>query len=261
MSNFVYSMVSEALARVVSERAADHMLRAALHDSGLTPDDVTAEEMQRVIVGPLQQRLIAVMPPARASAELTLLASRLQASYPKAPTLFPEASGPVWDDATLQSASSAPMSSAPVEASATPTPATSDDEVDEEFEFDLDDFLLDDPEDAGGGKSYVLSHPSGQDELLSDLARFEGVVGVVVCDHTGKVVRSRVPRGSDTLARLVAHLPVITADRPTRLICADLGAHTVCVKTLDVHLVGVLASGSTNLGRLIVELSALKETV
>lgn len=257
MSNFVYSMVSEALARVVSERAADHMLRAALHDAGLTPDDVTAEDMQRVIAGPLQQRLMAVMPPARASAELTLLASRLQASYPKAPTLFPEASGPVWDDTTM---SSPPPESAPAEASA-PSQSDAQDDDDEAFEFDLDDFLLDDPEDTGGGKAYALSQTSGQDELLSDLARFEGVVGVVVCDLDGKVVRSRVPRGSDTLARLVASLPALTASRPTRLICADLGAHTVCVKTLDVHLVGVLTSGNTNLGRLIVELSALKETV
>lgn len=292
MQNPVYTLVSEALARVVSERAADHMLRAALRDARLSPDGVSAEDMQRVLAGPLENRLLAVMPPGRARHELSALAERLHTLYPKAPTLFPEAEptptgGVRWNTDAMQSVDDwdALPSPVPVLAvaagerggAAAPGAGSLDafggDLVTiqaDAFDFDADDFVLDDPEgELGPGgrgaklpaRGYDLSGEVGQDALLSDLARFDGVQGVVLCDASGKVLRARAARGTEALGAVMAATAALLSARPWRILCADLGAQNVCVKPLaSGHFVALLTGGNTNLGRLIAELSVLKES-
>jgi|GEM_PF-5043245 len=263
MQNPVYSMVSEALARVVSERAADHMLRAALKDARLSPDQVTAEEMQKVLAGPLTERLATVMPPNRARQELSVLASRIQSMYPKAPTLFPEMGNISWDTPASRTPP-APAVPAPEPAPVSPAAADTS-EFDAGFiDFDLDEFEFDDPEEASRPplvmREYDLRGVSGQDELLSDLARFEGVQGVLLCDASGRVVRSRIARGADALGAVMAATAALFRNRPWRIMCADLGTQVVCVRPLGGHFVALLTSSNTNLGRLIGELSVLKES-
>ncbi|AFZ67877.1 roadblock/LC7 domain-containing protein [Deinococcus peraridilitoris] len=258
MQNPVYTLVSEALARVVSERAADHMLRAALRDARLSPEEVSAEEMQRVLAGPLENRLRAVMPVARAKLELSALASHVQQQYPKAPTLFPSAAPPA--AATLAvSAAHQGVQLAPT-ASPVPVDAAPEDDI----EFDLDDFELDDP---GEGtrhtlpeRFYDLSNVSGQDALLADLARFDGVLGVVLCDASGKVLRTRAQRGAEALGSVMVTTAGLLRHKPWRMLSADLGQQTVCVRPLGRHFVALLANNTTNFGRLIAELSVLKES-
>lgn len=283
MQNPVYSMVSEALARVVSERAADNMLRAALREASLVPEHVTAPEMQRVLVGPLQRRLSALMPPARARQELSALSMELQARYPKAPTLFEEdlPARPVavavtaaatattstsWDTTALEFGLPAP--SAPVPAA--PTEPAALDAFGGNFEieledFDVDEFEFDDPDEGGARvtippRFYDLASAAGQDSLLSDLARFDGVQGVVLCDEQGRVVRSRISRGAEALGTVMAATARALGQRPWRILCADLGTQTVYVRPLGRHVVALLTASNTNVGRLIGELSVVKES-
>ena len=100
MTNAVYSMTVRALSGVVSDRAAEMMLRAVLRDQGYAPESVTAGEMQSLLSGPLLERLTLAMPPVQARQTLQRLSAQLAAQYPKAPTLFLEQQ-PVaaWDDA------------------------------------------------------------------------------------------------------------------------------------------------------------------
>ena len=281
MSNPVYSLVSAALGRVVSERAADHMLRAALRDAKVSPESVSAEEMQRVLAGPLETRLTALMPPARARYELSALAGRLQAKYPKAPTLFPEMDTPVkapgntviqvteeWRAVPASAAAVPPAGFTPVTPTliqdARPTVNGGEASFDlDAFEFDADDFEFDDPQEPNRVqlpvREYALSLPAGQDRLLTDLARFDGVQGVVLCDANGKVLRARVARGADALGAVMAATAALLKQRRWRILCADLGAQTVCIKPVGQHYVALLTGNNTNLGRLIAELSVLKE--
>ena len=73
----VYTLVINALSGSVSERAADTMLKAALRDAHASPENVTAQEMQAVLSGPLLRRLAGVLPQAQASRDLLSLSRRI----------------------------------------------------------------------------------------------------------------------------------------------------------------------------------------
>lgn len=253
MQNPVYRLVSEALARVVSERAADRLLLGALEHARLSPESVGAADMQRVLDGPLQARLETFLPPARARQELRELAARLHMLDAEAPTLFeaPRVGGGVNQMPQAPAAGVAVMT-APRAASANPVDAGAAD-------FDSDDFEYDDP--GAPAREYDLSGSAGQDDLIGSLARFGGVQGVLLCDEGGAIVRARlVGRRADSLApALVAAARALKA-RPWRILCADLGAQTVCVRPLGRHFVALLAGNAANLGQLIAELNSLRET-
>lgn len=259
MPNSVFKLVVDALAQVVSDRAADRMVRSALDDAAQTPETVGAEDMQRVLVGPLLERLSTVMPEQRARMELRALADRLHTQYPKAPTLFPVApvaavaaatpAGPTWDTSALSAVAAPPPPAADLSA--------------DDFEWDEDDFEFDDPEEALRAaipvRTYALQGVEGQEALLSDLARQRGVQGVVLCDRQGRVLRSRLSRGAEQLGSVVAATALLLGERRWRVLSAELGEQTVCMRPLGGYFVALLASGSANLGRLIAELGALQE--
>lgn len=342
MSNAVFKLVVQTLSQAVSDRAADRMVRAALEDLQLLPDEVSAQEMQRVLVGPLLTRLAAVMPRARAQQELVSLARGLQDRYPKAPTLFDvpvgdlsaEAGPPVWPPTWKDElpARLAPVAATPVAVSAlsaatddffsglpAPLPPVQptvvladpvargagatdasfsaggpmpdfpmpDDQTpvdpsaalaagttgvagdaafsSDDFDWDADDFEFEDPEEAlrveVAARHYDLRQPADQEALLGDLARQRGVQGVVLCGAQGQVVRARLARNAQPLGGVIAATALVFRDRPWRVMCADLGEQTVCMRSLGGHYVALLASGQGNVGRLIAELGALREAV
>lgn len=332
MQNAVYSVVSEALGRLVSARAADNMLRVALRDAQLRPETVTAQEMQRVLAGPLANRLTTIMSPERAKRELSSVARRLQEHDPKAPTLFPESSDPApeaapapstlsgaetaeapsaapmpsvvlewnaealneptapaappvpappllsWDDSALtgtpaQAPAPAPQSSAfswddqsagTALQSATWDASALDATLASAAQLEADDFEFEDPgadlPDEVSWREYDLRLVEQQDLLLSDLARFDGVQGVLLCDEGGQVLRSRMTRGAGQLGAVMAATAMMLRSRPWRIMWADLGGQTVYIRPLGRHYVALLAGSHSNLGRLTLELSTLKET-
>lgn len=237
MTNAVYTMTVRALSGVVSERAAETMLRAVLREQNLLPETVSAQEMQRVLSGPLLARLGAVMPAARARKELLSLSAQMEAQYPKAPTLFtqnvPQAT---WDD------------------------SADDTEMWDDLGLGADDFEFDDPEYASGpsGRQYDLSSTLDQDNLIQTLARLNGVQGVMVCRANGEVLRVRAVREATGLAGVVAASAMLFQKRALRLLSADLGGQTVCVCPLGEYCVAVIASSQANVGRLLVELKQVQ---
>lgn len=238
MTNAVYTTAVRALSGVVSERAADTMLRALLRDQGLEAGAVTAQEMQRVLSGPLLARLSAVLPPARARQELLALSRSLEAQYPKAPTLFTgEAPQASWDG-----------------------PAAGAETTWDELELDENDFEFDDPDyaPAGTGRAYDLGTPLGQEALLQDLGKLGGVQGVMVCRASGEVLRMRAVREAPALGTLVAATARLLGTRRLRLLSAELGGRTVCMRPLGEHCVAVIASSQANVGRVLVELQQLR---
>ncbi|MXV21592.1 roadblock/LC7 domain-containing protein [Deinococcus xianganensis] len=236
MTNAVYTMTVRALAGVVSERAAETMVRSVLREQNLLPENVSAQEMQRMLSGPLLSRLSTVMPAARARRELLALSAQMADRYPKAPTLFIE-SGPsaTWDDAP-------------------------DTEMWNDLGLGADDFEFDDPEYAAGlsGRSYDLNTTMDQDTLIQTLGRLSGVQGVMVCRANGEVLRVRAVRDANGLAGVVAASAMLFQKRALRLLSADLGGQTVCVCPLGEHCVAVIASSQANVGRLLVELQQIK---
>ncbi|NTY00774.1 roadblock/LC7 domain-containing protein [Deinococcus sp. JMULE3] len=236
MTNAVYTMTVRALAGVVSERAAETMVRSVLREQNLLPETVSAQEMQRMLSGPLLSRLSTVMPAARARRELLSLSSLMAERYPKAPTLFVE-TGPsaTWDD-------------------------TQDTEMWNELGLGADDFEFDDPEYAAGlsGRSYDLNATLDQDTLIQTLGRLSGVQGVMVCRASGEVLRVRAVRDATGLAGVVAASAMLFQKRALRLLSADLGGQTVCVCPLGEYCVAVIASSQANVGRLLVELQQIK---
>ncbi|ALW90069.1 hypothetical protein GCM10008956_26530 [Deinococcus arenae] len=236
MTNAVYTMTVRALAGVVSERAAETMVRSVLREQNLLPETVSAQDMQRLLSGPLLSRLSAVMPAARARQELRTLSGQMAERYPKAPTLFVE-SGPqaTWDD-----------------------PQETDLWTD--LGLGADDFEFDDPEYAAGlsGRSYDLNSTLDQDTLIQTLGRLTGVQGVMVCRASGEVLRVRAVRDANGLAGVVAASAMLFQKRSLRLLSADLGGQTVCVCPLGEHCVAVIANSQANVGRLLVELQQIR---
>ncbi|MVN88549.1 roadblock/LC7 domain-containing protein [Deinococcus sp. HMF7620] len=236
MTNAVYTLVVRALSGVVSDRAAETMLRAVLREQGLSAESVSAQDMQKVLSGPLLSRLSTVLPPARARKELSVLSKQLESQYPKAPTLFTQ-SGPVatWDE---------------------PQNETTFDDLG----LGADDFEFDDP-DYGAApttRTYDLTQPGDQDALIQNLGRLSGVQGVMVCRATGEVLRVKAVRDPAGLGGVVAASAMLFQKRSLKLMSADLGGQTVCVCPLGGYCVAVVATSQANVGRLLVELQQLR---
>ncbi len=252
MPNPLYTLVVQSLAGAVSERAANTLLQSALRDAGFSPEEVGAPQMQQVLSGPLLRRLSGVLPPEQASRELQALGARLGAQ-------------PVRQPLEVQGARSLETRNPPAEPSLF---ADQDDRegvgnpTDAEAGLEADDFEFDDPDYSafqGERRSYRLESASGQEALLSDLARQPGVQGVVLCSSDGRVLRARAPRGEAQLGSIVAATALLFRRRSLKILCADLGQLKVCMRPLGGYCVAVLASGSVNIGRLITELQQLQE--
>lgn len=256
MTHAVYTPIVRALSGIVSERAAETMLRASLREQGLSPEAVTASEMQRVLSGPLLVRLSGVLPEARARTELQRMAGQLQVQDPRAATLFgaapaaawdEAASGTLWTDAAWAEANGAEPSGA--------EPAGA-----EPADLSADDFEFDDPEYAAPtpGRRYVLESAAGQEALVRDLARMPGVQGVLVCRASGEVLHERALQGSVNLGSVVAAAALLFKQRSLRLLAADLGGRTVCMRPLGAYCVAVVAGPGVNTGRLLAELGQVR---
>ena len=300
MPNDVYTMSLQALARSVSERGADALLKAALRERDLSPDEVTAAQMQLVLTGPLVHRLSTILSPEQARAELGALAARLEHEFPRTPTLFTDVgSFSPWDEGSTVNESSAvsdwdhagdlrgaaggssggrkngqpsgasplgasslgarPLGASPVRASPVRagTPEGNDFEGDE---FGADDFEFDDPEYAAAPSTrhYALSGEAGQDALIRDLGRMQGVLGVMVTRENGEVLRVGALRDVTQLGSVIAATGLLLRQRGLKLLAADLGQQTVCMRPLGNYSVAVIAGPQVNVGRLLTELQQLE---
>ncbi|GAA5514355.1 hypothetical protein Dcar01_03110 [Deinococcus carri] len=236
MTNAVYTLIVRALSGIVSERAAETLLRAALREQGLTPEGVNAAEMQRVLSGPLLARLSGVLPQARARAELRAMSMQLQQQYPKAPTLFITAPLAAWDE------------------------AGGDTRWQDEPQFSADDFEFDDPEytAAPALRHYALDSASGQEALIQDLGRMQGVQGVMVCRASGEVLRQRALAGATNLSSVIAATALLFQKRSLNLMSVDMGTQTICMRPLGAYCVAVVAGPQVNIGRLLAELQQVR---
>lgn len=305
MPNDVYTMSLQALARSVSERGADALLKAALRERDLSPDEVTAAQMQLVLTGPLVHRLSTILSPEQARAELGALAARLEHEFPRTPTLFTDVgSFSPWDEGSAVNESSAvsdwdhagdlrgaaggssggrkngqpsgasplgasslgassfgarPLGASPVRAGPVraDTPEGNDFEGDE---FGADDFEFDDPEYAAAPSTrhYALSGEAGQDALIRDLGRMQGVLGVMVTRENGEVLRVGALRDVTQLGSVIAATGLLLRQRGLKLLAADLGQQTVCMRPLGNYSVAVIAGPQVNVGRLLTELQQLE---
>lgn len=239
MTNAVYNLTVRTLSGIVSERAAETMLRAALREQGLAPEGVSAREMRRVLEGPLLGRLSGVLPAARARAELGALARQLGGAgdpEERAPAQTPVAD---WDET---------MSTEPTRWDDGPLLGADD------FEFDDPDYTV-----LPGERSYALEQEADQEALIAHLGRMTGVQGVLVCRATGEVLRERSLSGAASLGSVIAATALLFQKRALRLMSADLGGRTVCMRPLGGFCVAVVAGPQVNVGRLLAELQHLRE--
>lgn len=238
MTNAVYTMIARALSGVVSERAAETMLRAALREQNVQPDTVTAEEMQKVLSGSLLTRLSSAMPAGRAHQELQRLSAQLASQYPKAPTLFEQLEPyAAWDE--------------------TPE-VTQGGWVD--LNLSADDFEFDDPEYTSGltTRSYQLENSQEQEDLILELARLNGVQGIMICRSSGEILSMRALQDASRLSGAVAATAMLFQKQGLSLMAAELGGQTVCVRPLGAYCVAVVAGPQVNVGRLLVELQQVQ---
>ncbi len=340
MPNPVFQLTARSLSKVVSGRAAETMLTAALHDLKLSPETVTARDMQRVLSGPLERRLSQVMPDNAAFEKLRALSRRLERQTLASSTLFDkDAPTVIWDQdgdtqwaedefgeaalGTSESTSSGSKATSPqpfiisdtpqpprlaaappvtsyelygearlqpsvepgVHSSAPPAapppPPTPkaydvsenntngpDQRVSEQPSddwsadgFSAEDFEFSDPDYVhlqAASKTYQLSTPQGQDALLYELARHAGVQTVVLCSTDGRVISVRAPQGAPQLGSVVAATALLFRQRDLKLLSADLGNATVCMRVVGGYCVALLARGSVNVGRLLSELQQIE---
>nr|WP_216323844.1 roadblock/LC7 domain-containing protein [Deinococcus aestuarii] len=239
MTNAVYNLTVRTLSGIVSERAAETMLRAALREQGLAPEGVSARDMGRVLEGPLLGRLSGVLPAAQARAELGALARQL--AGPPGGEAVPGAAAPVaaWDE----------------------TPGAETGSWEDGPLLGADDFEFDDPDHMTppGERTYDLEDPADQDALIAHLGRMTGVQGVLVCRATGEVLRERSLSGAANLGSVIAATALLFQKRALRLMSADLGGRTVCMRPLGACCVAVVAGPQVNVGRLLTELQLLRE--
>lgn len=235
MNNPVYNMIVKALSESISARAAKTMLQATLREHGLSPETVTAGDMQELLSGPLVSRLSGVLPLQQAKSEAESLSKKLASEYPKAPTLFTDVGTfATWDDTTV----------APVNPAHDAT------------DLSADDFEFDDPEFGGGiqEKVYVLDNASGQEDLIRDLGRMQGVLGVMVSKANGEVLKMKAMRDASSLSSVIAAASKLFAKQNLKLMSADLGSQTVCMRPMGDYCVAVVAGPQVNIGRLLTEL-------
>lgn len=239
MTNSVYNMIAQALASSVSARAAETMLQAAMKEAGLTPDGVTPADMQALLNGPLLTRLSAALPPTRAREEVMLISRQLQRAYPKAPTLFTDiGSLAAWDDTIIS----------PINP------------VHDGFELSEDDFEFDDPDFGGtlAQRSFDLESEVGRDELIQHLGRMQGVQSVMISRGSGEVLKFRAMRDPKGLSSVMAATAMLFQKRHLKLMSADLGNQTVCMRPLGPYSVAVVAGPQVNIGRLLAELQQVE---
>lgn len=287
MPNDVYTMSLQALARSVSERGADALLKTALRERDLSSDEVTAAQMQLVLTGPLVHRLSTILSPAQARAELGALAARLEQEFPRTPTLFTDVgSFSPWDEGSAvsdwdragdlrraegesEASGSAeqnkPFSKpgqGPIDASQVLISGADGSGADsfEADSFEADDFEFDDPEYAAAPSTrhYALGGEAGQDALIRDLGRMPGVLGVLVTRENGEVLRVGALRDVTQLGSVIAATSLLLRERGLKLLAADLGQQTVCMRPLGGHSVAVIAGPQVNVGRLLTELQQLE---
>ncbi|AZI42962.1 roadblock/LC7 domain-containing protein [Deinococcus psychrotolerans] len=330
MPNPVFRLTARSLSKVVSGRAAETMLSASLRDLKLSPETVTARDMQRVLSGPLERRLSQALPGTAAFDKLQALSQRLERLDLRASDLFDQGARTViWDqeDTDTQwsdderllgapahspihsteepsyqrpasSSSPGPSSSdlnPPISTSRAPAPpslttqspaqALSFTGQNEEIVNDLsadaptdptlhnppeaaigdnfsaDDFEFSDPDYVhlqAAVKRYELLTAQGQDALLYELARHPGVQTVVLCSTEGQVLSVRAPQGAPQLGSVVAATAMLFRQRELKLLSADLGNATVCMRVVGNYCVALLARGNVNVGRLLTELQQIE---
>lgn len=250
MTNPVYNLTVRALSGLVSERAADTLLRGALRDQGLAPEGISAREMQRVIEGPLLGRLSGVLPAAQARAELGALVQQLARQEAPAPAPRPASPAVTWDEPPGTELTRWDDSEGSEGDGSHDGPGLQADD----FEFDDPDYLA--PPET---RAYALGDPAEQDALISHLARMTGVQGVLICRASGEVLRERALPGAASLGSVVAATALLFRKRALRLMSADLGGRTVAMRPLGTFCVAVVAGPGVNVGRLLAELQHLRE--
>jgi hypothetical protein len=77
LANSVYLHTHQGLAAMVSDRAASRMLDAALRDSGSDQSLVTAEQMSALLLGPVLEELVSILPRQGLELNLETLAASL----------------------------------------------------------------------------------------------------------------------------------------------------------------------------------------
>ena len=268
MPNAVYTLSLQALARSVSERGADALLTAALRERQLSPEDVTAAQMQLVLAGPLVHRLSTILSPEQARAELGALSAQLGSSFSSTPTLFTDVgtlndwdAGPAVSEWTGEgdlrggnAGAAAPHEAAPQDNGRAVATDTEPDDL------GADDFEFDDPEYAAAPSTrhYALNGEAGQDALIRDLGRMPGVLGVMVTRENGEVLRVKALRDVTQLGSVMAATGLLLRQRGLKLLAADLGQQTVCMRPLGPYSVAVIAGPQINVGRLLTELQQLE---
>ncbi len=238
MTNAVYSMTVRALAGAVSERAAETMLRSAIREQHLRAEDITVQDMQRLISGPLLSKLSMALPVARAKSELQALSKHLEAQYPKAPTLFTEnASFAAWDESPEMTSTRW-----------------------EDFGLTVDDFEFDEPEYNMNqvGREYTLVSRDGQDELIQALGRLSGVQGVMICSANGEILHFKAIKNAPDLGGVVAATAMLFQKRSLKLMSAEVSGQTICMRPVGAYCIAVVAGYDINVGRLLMELQQLK---
>jgi hypothetical protein len=198
-------------------------------------------------------------------------ASALAAAAPASPIeASPVEASPV--EASPVKASPAPAPSTPVPVIPAPGAAPvkvqgADPEIAEaqtlnaEDDFSADDFEFSDPDYnhlQATTKRYDLTNALGQDALLYELARHAGVQTVVLCTTSGQVLNVRAPQGAPQLGSVVAATALLLRQRDLRLISANLGSATVCMRVVGNYCVALLARGDINVGRLLSELQQIE---
>ena len=84
MPNRVYSTVCDALSNIISRRAAENIVADALRKAGMTPDDVSALEMQVLLRGTVFSRLQQIIPVGQAKGEIRVILTKLEAGLTEA---------------------------------------------------------------------------------------------------------------------------------------------------------------------------------
>ena len=85
-----------------------------------------------------------------------------------------------------------------------------------------------------------------------------GVQTVVLCSTDGQVISVRAPQGAPQLGSVVAATALLFRQRDLKLLSADLGNATVCMRVVGGYCVALLARGSVNVGRLLSELQQIE---
>ena len=89
MANSIYLTTHDGLTGLVSARAASKALSAALREQGSSPDTVSFEQMKVILLGPVRQEFVGILPPAGLERSLKQLLARLKELPPPEPEKLP----------------------------------------------------------------------------------------------------------------------------------------------------------------------------